>query len=92
MYSSKGSVFKQYFIATSRGNEEKRKMLLGLERVHICKEIEKRIILSDNDIRAGRISDFVTKNTVNFFETLSMKTNFMKKKKTQTYGTLIYHT
>ena len=45
----------------------------------LAKDPTKRIILSDQDLRKKVFSDFVTKNTKQFFDTLGISTDFLKE-------------
>ena len=45
----------------------------------LAKDPAKRIILSDQDLRTKVFSDFVTKNTKQFFDTLGISTDFLKE-------------
>lgn len=66
------------FFDDSISVEEKRKMVLGLDTPPISEDPQKRITLSDHDIRVKEIPDFVTRNTKKFFEALSLNSDFLK--------------
>jgi hypothetical protein len=67
------------FFDESISVEEKRQMVLRLDTPPILEDLQKRITLSDHDIRVKEIPDFVTRNTNKFFEALSLNSDFLKE-------------
>lgn len=59
--------------------EEKRRMVLRLDAPPTSETPKKRITLSDHDILRKEISDFVTKNTMKFFEAIFLNNDFLKE-------------